>query len=157
MVKEDAVIDLMKYQAPGIISAKIGGVEQHLAHFRIIWSYMREVAKADIDGHYTVEVAPLPDGEEQFLRLFCCPSGCTRTFQTFDGLSSVDAAHLKGVAQSQLFTMATNDANRELSILAFGLSSSEDAISLHWFVRHCLECFPSVSLLLERKGLNASL
>ncbi len=110
---------------------------------------MREVDKEGVDGRYAEEVAPLPDGEEQFLRLFCCPSGCTRTFQNFDGLVTVDAGHLKGVAQSHLFTMTTYDANRELTILAFGIASSEDAVSWHWFLRHCLECFFSASLLLS--------
>ncbi len=86
-------------QAHKIISEKIGEVEQHLAHFRL--------AKANADGRYLVEVAPLPDGQEQFLLLCCCPSRCTRTFQTFYGLASVDAAHLKGGAHSQLFRMTT--------------------------------------------------
>ncbi len=39
-----------------------GGVVQYLAHFRVIRSYMREVSKADAEGHYIVDVAPLPDG-----------------------------------------------------------------------------------------------
>ncbi len=67
----------------------IGGVEQHLAHLRIIRRCMRELAKADADGHYDVDVPPLPDAQVQFLPLLCCPSACTRTFQIFDGLVSV--------------------------------------------------------------------
>ncbi len=132
-------------------------MEQHLAHFRIIRSYMREMAKADIDGRYAAEFAPLPDVQEQFLPLFCGPSGCTRTFQNFAGLVSVDAAHLKGVAQSKLFTMTTYDANRELAILAFGIASSEDAVTWHWFLRYCLECFPNVSLRISdgAKGVES--
>ncbi len=156
MVNEDTRFDLKTSQAHRIISAKIGGVEQHLAHFRIIRSYMREVSKAYSDGRYAVYFASLPGG--QFLRLFCCTSGCTRTFQNFGGLVSVDAARSKGGTQFQLFAMTTYDANRELTLLAFGVASSEDAVTWHWFLRHCLECFPSVlSCQTERKGLKASL
>ncbi len=43
-------------------------MEQYLAHFRVIRSYMREVSKADAEGHYIVDVAPLPDGQMQFRR-----------------------------------------------------------------------------------------
>ncbi len=40
MVKEDSGFDLKKTQAHDIIIAKTGGVEQYLAHFRVIRSYM---------------------------------------------------------------------------------------------------------------------
>ncbi len=50
MVKEDTGFDLKKTQAHDIIMAKTGGVEQYLAHFRVIRSYMREVSKADAEG-----------------------------------------------------------------------------------------------------------
>ncbi len=43
-------------------------MEQYLADFRVIRSYKREVSKADAEGHYVVDVAPLPDGQMQFRR-----------------------------------------------------------------------------------------
>ncbi len=53
--------------------------------------------------------------------------------------------------------MTTYDANRELKILAFGVSISEDAVTLHLFLRQCPECFPSVSLLMSdgAKGVES--
>ncbi len=74
-----------------------------------------------------MEVTSLADGQVQFRRLFCSPSGCNRTFRHFDGMVSVDAAHLKSVLQGQLLTMTTYDANKELTVLAFGVASSEDS------------------------------
>ncbi len=111
--------------------------------------------KADSGGRSTLDLAPLPDGQVQFLRIFCSPSGCTRTFRKCDGLVSVDAAHLKGGTQFQIFTMTTYDANRELTLLAFRVVTNEEAVRWYWVLRHYLECFPSVSLLMadEPKGV----
>ncbi len=92
MVKKGTGFDLKKGQVRTIISAKIGGVEQHLAHVCIIRSYMHALAKADADGRYTVEVAPLADSQVQFIQVFCCQSGGIRTFQHFDGSVLVDVA-----------------------------------------------------------------
>ncbi len=48
-----------------------------------------------------------------------------RTFRHFDGMVSVDAAHLKGGLQGEIFTMTKCDAAEELTVLAFGVASSE--------------------------------
>ncbi len=78
MAKRDTGFDVKKWQLHKIISAKIGRVEQHLAHFCIIRIFMHAVAEAE--------------GQVQFLQVFCCPSGGIRTFQHFDGFALVDAA-----------------------------------------------------------------
>ncbi len=55
--------------------------------------------------------------------------------------------------------MTTYDANREFKIFAFGISSSEDAVTWHWFHLHSLKCFQSVSLLKSdgAKGVKTGL
>ncbi len=148
IVKKDAGLDLKPSQVHRIIRAKVGG-EQHLAHFRIIRNYIRAIAESDEDGRYTVEATPLGNGQLQFKRLFCCPSGCSRTFQHFEKMGSAGATHLKSVVQGQLFLLTTYDANNAVTILAFGIAGSEDSDTWSWFLRNCLQCFPQITLLMS--------
>lgn len=73
---------------------------------------MKAVANANAEGCYKVDVTPLADCQMQFLRLFCCPSRCNRTFRHFDDMDSVDRAHQRSVLQRQLFTMTIYYARR---------------------------------------------
>ncbi len=59
MVKEDVGIDLKKSQAHKNIRENIGGLEQHLAYFCIIRSYMCALADVDDEGRFVGDVAPL--------------------------------------------------------------------------------------------------
>lgn len=80
MVKMNAGFDPKKGQVHNVISVKIGGVEQQLAHFRIIRNYMRVVAEAEAEGGYTVEISSPEKDQAQLRCMFCFPSGGTRTF-----------------------------------------------------------------------------
>ncbi len=48
--------------------------------------------------------------------------------------------------EDQLFTKTTYDANKELTVLACGVASSEDSETRSFFLRNCLQCFPTVAL-----------
>ncbi len=91
-----------------------------MAHFRIIRSYMCAVAKADADGRYEVEVAPLADGQVQFPPSLLLSVWVHPYLSTLRRLSISGCSALESGIQSQLFTMTTLDANRELTILALG-------------------------------------
>ncbi len=77
-----------------------------MATFCIIQECMKAVAETSTKGCYTVEATSLAESR----RSSRGPFAAHRTFQHFKGILSAGAAHLKGVIQSELFTLTTYDA-----------------------------------------------
>lgn len=103
---------------------------------------MKTVSEADDDESYIVDVIKLLETQFEFVRLFCSPSECSSTFQNFEGMVSVDTAHLKSVVQGQIFTMTAYDSNKHVTIIDFFVAKSEDAETWGWFLLKCLHLFP---------------
>lgn len=75
----------------------------------------------------------------------------------FLGFSLSGSSSFEERAQSELFSMTTYNANKELTSLAYGVTSGDGGGTWHFIIRNCLECFPSVTLLMSgvAKGLRS--
>jgi hypothetical protein len=104
-------------------------------------------------GHYVLEMEAT-EWSPQSVRRFFVALGPHRARPIVGELllCALDAAHLRSVFLGRMWVLTHLDANKELTILAFGAGASEDADDASWFIAQCRRVYPSLAALIHDQG-----
>lgn len=134
MVQNQSGVQMKAGQAHKIVRQKLGNISEHLAHYRLLPSFLSALKAQDAGGCYDLNTSTCSEGQSQFESLFIAPSGAIKNWTAYDRMLTVDATFLKGPTKGLLFLATTYDSNNSLVLLIFGVARSEDVLTWAWFL-----------------------
>ena len=108
----------------------------------------------DPDGTYILETERTEWGSNCFRRMFIS-FGFVQNYQKVPGkirFATLDACHMFCFFHGTMWLFVERDADHKLTVLAFGLSGSENASNAAWFIRIFRQHFPTIETLLTDQG-----
>ncbi|KAL7248867.1 hypothetical protein ACSBR1_011116 [Camellia fascicularis] len=142
-VKDDCVVEVSKMKCYKVRKQALVQLEgTNAEQYTKLWDCATELIRTNPGSRVDINVwRPQLQIKPRFQRMFVCLDGIIRGFLAgMMPLIGLDACHLKGPCQGQLFATVGCDGNNMMYPIAYAMAESENKESWTWFVENLFEC-----------------